>query len=79
MNLENFGQINLDEESQDEPLTEGIETAIIGYWKRDSNSIADEFKCYHYFTVLNPCTRQIKKSDREELGKDKTKLIVTAE
>ena len=45
------------------PVTEmkpGVEQAIIGYWRRESKNTADEFKCYHYFSVSNPCMREVK-------------------
>ena len=46
-------------------IPRGTQIATIGFWKRvtkgDHNS---EFRCYYYFDVPNPKTREVRRSDR---------------
>ena len=39
------------------------QVAIIGFWKVDKSS--NEYYCYHYFYVPNPCVRECARSERK--------------
>ena len=49
-----------------ETMKVGQEMAIIGYWKRTSESPNSEFKCYHFFYLPNPQKREIRRSNRDQ-------------
>ena len=45
------------------------QVAIIGFWKRDDD---EEYFCYHYFYVPNPCVREYARSMRNSYIHKKT-------
>ena len=52
----------LDEKAKNSYLANKNQVAIIGFWKKDHK---EEFFCYHYFFVPNPCVREYARSERK--------------
>ena len=48
-------------QATNECLANKNQVAIIGFWRKDSK---DEFYCYHFFYVPNPCVREYARSER---------------
>ena len=39
------------------------QVAIIGFWRKDKHS-RNQYYCYNYFYVPNPCVRELSRSER---------------
>ena len=52
----------IDKESKNEFLKNKNQIAIIGFWKKDHDN---EFFCYNFFYVPNPCVREYARSERK--------------
>ena len=67
-----------DSKAFDSALKRKNQVAVIGFWRVGSG---DEYYCYHYFYVPNPCVREYARSKRKtyihEPGIDKTTLSVS--
>lgn len=49
------------EEMHKGALNKKMQIAIVGFWKKDRN---EEYYCYNYFYVPNPCVREYARSER---------------
>ena len=50
------------QQASNECLSNKNQIAIIGFWKKDHK---EEFYCYNYFYVPNPCEREYARSERK--------------
>ena len=62
------GMMMFRDTTTDVNIPRGTQIATVGFWKRatkgDQNS---EFRCYYYFDVPNPKTREVRRSDRSHV------------
>ena len=49
-------------DEQDEALQNKNQVALIGFWRKDEEDDEQEYYCYHYFYVPNPCVREYARS-----------------
>ena len=47
----------------DEAPKKRDQIAIISFWKKEGDE--EEYQCYHFFYVPNPCVRELGRSDRK--------------
>ena len=50
-------------DEQDEALQNKNQVALIGFWRKDEDDSEQEYYCYHYFYVPNPCVREYARSE----------------